>query len=469
MTEVRFRFVDAQPDGTNAGAGTAVWCAPIEVEIGEAHIRSTKSFPVDLVDGEGVATMNPGVWRVDVFGVAGYVEEWVRVVEGEPVAFSQLERVDPATVDPLTPLPPSAQEILEAARQIQASSVVSATVEDGELVLQTYGGDTVQAGAVSGPRGPAGGTVVEITDDPVFSGVAVIAVAESSLPRVTVHPASISPVAGTLFTLTSIAVGAPTPVVQWETSVDGGETWVAVAGATSTTLTRTAAAGEYRAVFINASGSVVSNIATVTVTPGIAPAVEVHPVDVAVDLGAEFTLYAYASGVPAPGVQWETSADGETWIPVAGATSTTLTRAASTSGFWRAVFTNVAGSATSNPAEVTTSALVGVAPAWLIEPGNFGTSTEGETGVLVNVAASGDPDPTFSFSYRMGDYATLDALPFIPTTAVRFTTPPTRYSVATPALVGGQLVQVRVVAANGVAPDLSAVAPQKSVDFYSEA
>lgn len=98
MTEVRFRFVDAQPDGTNAGAGTQVRCAPFAVGVGPDEIRSTQAFPVALVDGEGSASLEPGVWRVDVFDVRGYVEEWVRVVDGAPIAFSQLERVDPTTI-----------------------------------------------------------------------------------------------------------------------------------------------------------------------------------------------------------------------------------------------------------------------------------------------------------------------------------------------------------------------------------
>jgi len=70
---------------------------------------------------------------------------------------------------------------------------------------------------------------------------------------------------------------------------------------------------------------------------------------------------AAASGVPAPTVQWGQSTDaGASWADIAGATSPSFTTAATAladSGkLFRAVFTNVSGSATSNAATLTVTA-----------------------------------------------------------------------------------------------------------------
>jgi hypothetical protein len=70
------------------------------------------------------------------------------------------------------------------------------------------------------------------------------------------------------------ASGVPTPTVQWQRSTDGGASFTNIAGATSTTYTFTAAAGDngnqYRAVFTNVAGSATSTAATLNV--GTAPA-----------------------------------------------------------------------------------------------------------------------------------------------------------------------------------------------------
>ena len=61
------------------------------------------------------------------------------------------------------------------------------------------------------------------------------------------------------------------PTVQWELSTDGGQTFNAISGATSTTYSFTTNAGEngneYEAVFTNPAGSATSAAALLTV-PG---------------------------------------------------------------------------------------------------------------------------------------------------------------------------------------------------------
>jgi hypothetical protein len=88
--------------------------------------------------------------------------------------------------------------------------------------------------------------------------------------------------------------------------------------------------------------------------------------------GQPATFIAGASGTPTPSVQWQVSTDGgATWSDIAGATSGTLTVPSTTrseSGDeGRAVFTNSAGSATTNVVTLTVHAaddLTAVTAVW---------------------------------------------------------------------------------------------------------
>ena len=177
-------------------------------------------------------------------------------------------------------------------------------------------------------------------------------------PAVTTQPTDQNVNAGQTATFTAGASGTPTPTVQWQVSVNGGQ-FTNVSGATSTTLSITAAqsqsGNQYRAVFTNTSGSVNTNAATLTVrTP---PSINTQPTDQSVTVGQTASFTAGASGTPTPTVQWQLAPNGSsTFTNISGATSTTysFTAALSQSGNrYRAVFTNTGGSATTNPATLT--------------------------------------------------------------------------------------------------------------------
>jgi len=97
-----------------------------------------------------------------------------------------------------------------------------------------------------------------------------------------------------------------------------------------------------------------------------APAITTQPANASAAAGATATFTAAASGSPAPTVQWQSSSDGTTWTDVNGATSATLTVAGATvaqSGTkYHAVFTNSAGSATTDAATLTVNALFPTQP-----------------------------------------------------------------------------------------------------------
>jgi len=180
-------------------------------------------------------------------------------------------------------------------------------------------------------------------------------------PAITTQPTNQTVSVDSTATFSAAASGAPSPSVQWQQSTDGGTTFTTIAGATSGTLTlSTVTAGmtgnQYRAVFTNSVGTATSTAATLTVTTG--PSITTQPSSQTANLGGAASFTSAASGSPAPTVQWQQSTDGgATFTNRSGATSGTLNLSGVTAGMngdqYRAVFTNSAGSTTSNAATLT--------------------------------------------------------------------------------------------------------------------
>jgi hypothetical protein len=180
----------------------------------------------------------------------------------------------------------------------------------------------------------------------------------SGEPQVVQNPTSEDvPVGGTA-SFTALASSSPAASVQWQVSVDQGATYQNIANATSTTLTfpvtQSESGGFYRAEFTNVYATDFSSAASLTV--GGAPDVTTEPQSQGVANGATVTFTAAATGDPTPTIQWEGSTDGgTTWLPLADATSNTLTFTATTaeSGTeYRAIFNNSVGSALTSVAEL---------------------------------------------------------------------------------------------------------------------
>jgi len=184
-------------------------------------------------------------------------------------------------------------------------------------------------------------------------------------PEVTTQPENVEVEAGEDASFTAAASGTPAPTVQWQSKSGDGD-WTAIEGATDPTLNLAAVTADqdgtqYRAVFTNDAGSATSDAATLTVNageePGEAPQVTTQPENATVEAGENASFTAAASGDPAPTVQWQSKSGDGDWTPIAGATDPTLNLAAVTADQdgtqYRAVFTNDAGSATSDPATLT--------------------------------------------------------------------------------------------------------------------
>ncbi len=202
-------------------------------------------------------------------------------------------------------------------------------------------------------------------------------------------------------TFTAIGSGFPAPGVQWQVNTGGG--YIDITGATVTTLTLVAVSASdngnlYRAVFTNVCGSETSNVVTLTVN--VAPVVSVQPNDASGCTGDTFEFTADATGMPTPDVQWQVNSGGG-YVNVTGATATTLTLnnvpASADGNLYRAVFTNLCGSATSSAATLT----IFDPPAITMQPADA-IVCEGDDALFV-ASASGNPIPAIQWQVDMND------------------------------------------------------------------
>jgi hypothetical protein len=138
-------------------------------------------------------------------------------------------------------------------------------------------------------------------------------------------------------------------------------------GVDTLTAGGSAGAGYGGAMYIRAGATVtadpdttVSGNAASTSSPDISgPWLQIvqHPASQAVADGGQLTLTTAANSTPAATVQWQVSTDsGTTWSNISGATQPSLPLSitpAMNNNMYRAVWTNIAGSVTSNPATLT--------------------------------------------------------------------------------------------------------------------
>ncbi len=218
-------------------------------------------------------------------------------------------------------------------------------------------------------------------------------------PILTAQPSNQTVGAGQTATFTATANANPVATVQWQVSTDGGSTFTDITGATSTTLSLAASAGddgsEYQAVFTNSFGSATSSVATLTVD--FAPSITSNPSSQTVTTGQTATFTATANAEPAATVQWQMSTNGgQTFTDILGATSTTLSFTVSPvndGSEYQAVFTNSIGTATTSAATLT----VNYAPSITSNPSNQSV-TSGQT---ANFTASASAEPAATVQWQI--------------------------------------------------------------------
>jgi CSLREA domain-containing protein len=231
----------------------------------------------------------------------------------------------------------------------------------------------------------------------------------NTLPTLTTQPASQSASAGSTVTFSAAGNGRPAPTVQWQVSPANTTTFTDIVGATAASLSFTATAADngkqYRAVFTNGCGTVNSNPATLTVTAP--PVITQEPLDQAklYNSAGFVTFNAAASGSPTPTVQWQLSPDGLTFTDITGANDPTLSLQINTVPpgifYYRAVFTNSAGTATTKVAKLTIGSPVNIALQPLSQTLNAGDS------VTFTAGSYGTPHPTVQWQVSINNGATF--------------------------------------------------------------
>jgi alpha-tubulin suppressor-like RCC1 family protein len=298
---------------------------------------------------------------------------------GEATSKAATLTVHEAPVVTQQPTGVTVEEGQGAAFEAAAAGAPSPTVQwerstNGGSTWTNVTGATSDRLAIAGAKTSESGQQFRAT----FKNVAGKATSEAATltvrkaPVVTKQPASKTLDEGASAVFEAAASGFPAPTVQWEVSIDGGTSWNPIPGETFDRLTiEDTNVGEngyeYRAVFKNGAGEATSEAATLTVHAP--PLVTEQPAGTTVEVGQSVTFEVAASGFPTPTVQWEVSSNGgATFSAVEGATSDQLTIAdtkVSESGDeYRAVFTNVAGKATSGVATLTVATTHYSAVAW---------------------------------------------------------------------------------------------------------
>jgi hypothetical protein len=141
-----------------------------------------------------------------------------------------------------------------------------------------------------------------IGSDATSNAVTLTVNAATSAPSITTQPVNTGVEAGQTASFTAVAIGNPTPTVQWQSSPDGSTGWADIGGATSATLSFTATAGDngkyYRAVFSNGvNPDATSNAAKLAI--GIAPVITTLN-EMTIPVGMTSGMTVIATGSPAP-------------------------------------------------------------------------------------------------------------------------------------------------------------------------
>ena len=228
-------------------------------------------------------------------------------------------------------------------------------------------------------------------------------------PTVTRQPQSLTVLVGDRATLSVAGDGYAPPTVQWQmrSFADAflGRPWLNIAGATGTSYTTPALTladhpTYYRALLINASGTVASDVATVSVVQQLAPPVIVgQPGSLNVNVGGTAVFAATASGAGPLSYQWRRNGTA-----ITGANASVLTLSNVTAlndGQYTLVVANSAGTTISEPAAlvVTLGTPVALPPTIATQPASLSVP-EGSAANFA-VAVTGTGPYTYAW-YRAG-------------------------------------------------------------------
>lgn len=231
-------------------------------------------------------------------------------------------------------------------------------------------------------------------------------------PTIATQPAnqSVNPGQGASFTVGALGTDL---AYQWQSSGDNGITWVAVPGATSSTLTLGSVTladhgRRFRAFISNSVGSLSSAAATLSVTVVVVPvSITAQPTSQTVNEG-QTAVFTVAANGTAPSYQWQVSANsGVSWSAVGGgiaASAATLSlpgvQVVDSGKVFRAVVSNDAGPVMSQPATLTVKPIV-TAPVITSQPASVARIVGQAATFSVSATATG-ATPTYQWEKSAG-------------------------------------------------------------------
>ena len=228
--------------------------------------------------------------------------------------------------------------------------------------------------------------VVKNSYGTVISNAARLTITNAA-PVIDTQPSNASASLGKTATFKVVAAGSGLSY-QWQYKRAGSSSWTNWSGKTEATLVVTAGSNndgcQYRCVVKNSYGSVTSNAATLTVVTK--PTITTQPSNASCALGKTVTYKVVATG-KSLSYQWQYKRAGATsWTDWSGKTSATLSVTAGSNNNgcrFRCVVKNIAGSVTSNAAQLT---ITNAKPAIQTQPSNASAAL-GKTATFKVVAA----------------------------------------------------------------------------------
>ncbi len=390
-----------------ANPGTAFQCnAPVYSREGGGSVVASAALP---------ATTNTGSAAASLLAVTVYMD-------GKALLVTPTESV---TDMHISFAPGGSATVATAGEVSGGTATVTAGVSHVSATVSGITGSpgTVVPVAVSTISFTAGGLPISctpVTEPEPLGSVLVSGVTLSASPASPAAP-------GTTVTLT--AVPAPATKggqVTFSDTVGGTKTVLGAAavptsgttkGFATLTIQPPLGAHSYTAQWSGTLPASVSN--TVSYSVETAPVVTTQPSPPTANLGQPLTFTAVATGSPVPTAAWQQSTDGgSTWTPATGTVTTKVTGTTKTSTLtiasatatdastqFRAVFTNGAGTVTTNavtPNVVIPPSVVTQPASQSVAPGSTGTFTAKATGTVLSVQWQVSTDGGGSWSNAPG-------------------------------------------------------------------
>ncbi|HVA93862.1 MAG TPA: immunoglobulin domain-containing protein [Candidatus Dormibacteraeota bacterium] len=317
------------------------------------------------------------------------------------LAFVAISGCTPGNNAPAVSITASASQIDQGKTDALTASVSNDTTNAGVTWAIASGpgalsGQTTTGATYTAPASIASATTVVVAATSVASPTKTSSITITLEPPPQITTTTMPP--GTVSVAYTGTVSMTGGVAPYTWALIAAPTGLSLASSTTGTVTvqgKPTVAGPSQTFTVkvtDAQGLSVTSTG-LTITVGTLPTVTLNPSNQTVNEGNNATFTATASGTPTPTVQWQVSTNGGTsFTNIVGATSTTLTVTAVTKGMnsnkYRAVFTNIGGSATTTAASLT----VNTAPAVTVNPTNQSVGAGGNA--IFTAAASGNPTPT---------------------------------------------------------------------------